>query len=32
MISKKYSQPLFIIFMSIGMSVIMSDVVTAVNT
>ena len=32
MISKKYSQPLFMIFMSFGMSVIMSGVVTAVNT
>ena len=32
MISKKYSQLLFLIFMSLGMSVIMSGVVTAVNT
>ena len=32
MISKKYSQPLFMIFMSFGMSVIMSGVVVAVNT
>ena len=32
MLSKKYSQPLFMIFMSFGMSVIMSGVVTAVNT
>jgi len=32
MISKKYSQILFMIFMSFGMSVIMSGVVTAVNT
>ena len=32
MISKKYSQPLFMLFMSFGMSVIMSGVVTAVNT
>ena len=32
MISKKYSQLLFLIFMSFGMSVIMSGVVTAVNT
>ena len=32
MISKKYSQNLFMIFMSFGMSVIMSGVVTAVNT
>ena len=32
MISKKYSQTLFMIFMSFGMSVIMSGVVTAVNT
>ena len=32
MISKKYAQPLFMIFMSFGMSVIMSGVVTAVNT
>ena len=32
MISKKYSQPLFMIFMSFGMSVIISGVVTAVNT
>ncbi|MDB9936340.1 DUF2798 domain-containing protein, partial [Candidatus Pelagibacter sp.] len=32
MISKKFSQTLFMIFMSFGMSVIMSGVVTAVNT
>ena len=32
MISRKYSQTLFMIFMSFGMSVIMSGVVTAVNT
>ena len=32
MISKKYSQTLFMIFMSFGMSVIISGVVTAVNT
>ena len=32
MISKKYSQALFMIFMSFGMSVIISGVVTAVNT
>ena len=32
MLSKKYSQPLFMIFMSFGMSVIMSGVVTAGNT
>jgi amino acid permease len=32
MISKKYSQTLFMIFMSFGMSVIMSGVVTTVNT
>ena len=32
MISKKYAQPLFMILMSFGMSVIMSGVVTAVNT
>ena len=32
MISKKYSQHLFMIFMSFGMSIIMSGVVTAVNT
>ena len=32
MISKKYSQTLFMIFMAFGMSVIMSGVVTAVNT
>ena len=31
MISKKYSQHLFMILMSFGMSVIMSGVVTAVN-
>ena len=32
MISKKFAQPLFMILMSFGMSVIMSGVVTAVNT
>ena len=32
MISKKYSQTLFMIFMSFGMSVIISGVITAVNT
>ena len=32
MISKMYAQPLFMIFMSFGMSVIMSGVVVAVNT
>ena len=32
MISKKYSQTLFMVFMAFGMSVIMSGVVTAVNT
>ena len=32
MISKKYSQTLFMIFMAFGMSVIMSGVVTAVNS
>jgi len=32
MISKKYAQPLFMVFMSFGMSVIMSGVVVAVNT
>tara|TARA_B110001454_G_C12535643_1_gene357147 strand:- start:3 stop:230 length:228 start_codon:yes stop_codon:yes gene_type:complete len=32
MISKKYSQSLFMIFMSFGMSVIMSGVLTVVNT
>ena len=32
MISKKYSQHLFMIFMSFGMSVIISGVVTAANT
>ncbi len=32
MISKKYAQPLFMILMSLGMSVIMSGVVVAVNT
>ena len=32
MISKKYTQPLFMILMSLGMSVIMSGVVVAVNT
>ena len=31
MISKKYSQHLFMIFMSFGMSVIISAVVTAVK-
>ena len=31
MISKKYSQTLFMVFMAFGMSVIMSGVVTAVN-
>ena len=31
MISKKYSKTLFMIFMSFGMSVIISGVVTAVN-
>ena len=31
MISKKYSQSLFMIFMSFGMSVIISGVVTAAN-
>ena len=31
MISKKYAQPLFMIFMSFGMSVILSGVVTAIN-
>ena len=31
MISKKYAQPLFMILMSFGMSVIMSGVVTAVT-
>ena len=32
MISKKYSQSLFMIIMAFGMSIIMSGVVTAVNT
>jgi len=32
MISKKYSQSLFVIIMAFGMSIIMSGVVTAVNT
>ena len=32
MISKKYSQQLLMIFISFGMSVIMSGVVVAVNT
>ena len=32
MISKKFAQPLLMILMSFGMSVIMSGVVTAVNT
>ena len=32
MISKKYAQPLFMILMSLGMSIIMSGVVVAVNT
>ena len=32
MISKKYAQPLFMIFMSFSMSVIMSGVVVAVNS
>jgi hypothetical protein len=32
MISKKHSQHLFILIMAFGMSVIMSGVVTAVNT
>jgi len=32
MLQKKYSQTLFMIFMSFGMSVILSGVVTAVNT
>ena len=32
MLSKKYSQPLFMIIMAFGMSVIMSGVITAVNT
>ena len=31
MISKRYSQHLFMIFMSLGMSVIISGVVTAAN-
>ena len=32
MISKKYSQTLFMIFMAFGMIFIMSGIVTAVNT
>ena len=32
MISKKYAQPLFMILMSFGMSVIISGVVTVANT
>jgi hypothetical protein len=32
MINKKYSQPLFMIFMSFGMSVIIGGVVTLVHT
>ena len=32
MLNKKYAQPLFMILMSLGMSVIMSAVVVAVNT
>ena len=32
MINKKYAQPLFMILMSLGMSVIMSGVIVAVNT
>ena len=32
MINKKFAQPLFIILISLGMSVIMSGVVVAVNT
>jgi len=32
MINKKYAQPLFMILMSLGMSIIMSGVVVAVNT
>ena len=32
MINKKYSQPLFMIIMSFGMSVIIGAVVTAVHT
>ena len=32
MISKKYARPLFMILMSLGMSIIMSGVITAVNT
>ena len=32
MISKKYAQPLYMVFMSFGMSVIMSGVVVVVNT
>ena len=32
MINKKYSQPLFMTLMSLGMSIIMSGVVVAVNT
>ena len=31
MISKKYAQPLFMILMSFGMSVIISGVITVVN-
>ena len=32
MISKKYSQTLFMVFMAFGMSVIISGVVTTINT
>ena len=32
MISKKYSQPLFMIFMSFGMSLVIGGVVTLVHT
>ena len=32
MIKKKYSQPIFMIFMSFGMSVIIGAVVTLVHT
>ena len=32
MISKKYSQKLYMLIMAFGMSIIMSGVVTAVNT
>ena len=32
MIKKKYSQPLFMVFMSFGMSVIIGTVVTLVHT